>query len=87
MNMDDRMKILLAVSASVGANCHPCLEYHIGRALESGIDRGVIMEAVEVAKAVRRGATSSMDKLALKLLGSDPSSQACDSRETSCCCT
>lgn len=86
MNMDDRMKILLAVSASVGANCHPCLEYHIGKALECGIDRGEITEVVEIAKTVRRGATSSMDKLALKLLGSDPSSQACDSREKSCCC-
>jgi AhpD family alkylhydroperoxidase len=87
MNMDDRTKKLLAVGASVGANCHPCLEYHVGRALESGIDRSEIMAAVEVAKGVRRGATASMDKLALKLLGSDLPQQACDSREASCCCS
>ena len=85
--MDDRTKKLLAVGASVGANCHPCLEYHVGRALESGIDRSEIMEAVEVAKGVRRGATASMDKLALKLLGNDLPRQACDSREASCCCS
>jgi AhpD family alkylhydroperoxidase len=84
--MDDRMKKLLAVSASVGANCHPCLEYHIGKALESGLERGEITEAVEIARTVRRGATSSMDKLALKLLGNDPPSPGCDSCETSCCC-
>jgi AhpD family alkylhydroperoxidase len=84
--MDDRMKKLLAVSASVGANCHPCLEYHIGKALECGIDRGEITEAVEIAKTVRRGAAASMDKLALKLLGSDPPSQTCAGRESSCCC-
>jgi AhpD family alkylhydroperoxidase len=85
--MNDRMKKLLAVSASVGANCHPCLEYHVGKALESGIERGEITEAVEIARTVRRGATTSMDKLALKLLGNDPS-PVCDSgSETSCCCS
>jgi AhpD family alkylhydroperoxidase len=87
MNMDDRTKKLIAVGASVGANCHPCLEYHVGRALEAGIDRGEIMAAVEVAKAVRGGATASMDKLALNLLGNDVPKRACDSREASCCCS
>jgi AhpD family alkylhydroperoxidase len=86
MNMDERTKKLLAVGASVGANCHPCLEYHVGRALESGIARSEIMEAVEVAKGIRRGATASMDKLALKLLGNDLPPQSCNSQEASCCC-
>ncbi|MFA5181027.1 MAG: carboxymuconolactone decarboxylase family protein [Syntrophales bacterium] len=85
--MDDRTKKLIAVGASVGANCHPCLEYHVGRALEAGIDRSEIMAAVEVAKAVRGGATASMDKLALKLLGSDFPQQSCNSQAASCCCS
>lgn len=85
--MDDRIKKMIAVGASVGANCHPCLEYHVGRALESGIDRSEIMAAVEVAKGVRKGATASMDKLALNLLGNDLPQQACVSREASCCCS
>jgi AhpD family alkylhydroperoxidase len=87
MKMEERTKKLLAVSASVGANCHPCLEYHVGKALESGIERNEIMEAVEVAKAVRRGATSSMDNLALKLLGRDAAQKSCNSSEASCCCS
>jgi len=66
--MDDKTKKLIAVGASVGANCHPCLEHHVGEALEAGIDRDELMEAVEVAKAVRKGAASSMDKLALHLV-------------------
>jgi len=85
--MDDRTKKLLAVGASVGANCHPCLEYHVGRALEAGLGRSEIMEAVEVAKGVRRGATASMDKLALQLLGNELPQQSCDNREASCCCS
>jgi AhpD family alkylhydroperoxidase len=87
MNMDDRTKKLLAVSASVGANCHPCLEYHVGKALELGIERNEITEAVEIAKIVRKGATTSMDALALKLLSNDLAAQSCNKKETACCCS
>jgi AhpD family alkylhydroperoxidase len=85
--MNDGIKKLIAVGASVGANCHPCLEYHVGKALESGIDKNEIMEAVHVAKAVRGGATASMDKLALKLLTGEQPRPAGESRESSCCCS
>jgi AhpD family alkylhydroperoxidase len=68
MKMDDKLKKLIAVGASVGANCHPCLEHHVGKALEAGIDRDELMMAVEIAKAVRTGAAASMDKLALHLV-------------------
>jgi len=68
--MDEKTKKLIAVGASVGANCHPCLEYHVGKALEAGIDRAEIREAAEVGKAVRAGAASSIDKLALNLIRS-----------------
>lgn len=85
--MDNRIKKLLAVAASIGANCHPCLEYHVGKALEFGIERGELAGVVEVAKAVRRGAAASMDKLSLGLLKDDGPQPACDRQDTSCCCS
>jgi len=85
--MEDKVKRLIAVGASVGANCHPCLEYHVGKALEYGISKNEIMAAVEVAKAVRGGAAASMDTLALKLLGDKPARPSCEDRESSCCCS
>ena len=85
--MDDHTKIIIAVGASVGANCHPCLEYHVGKALEASIDRSEIMEVVEIAKAVRRGAAVSMDKLALNILNDEPFQASCATgQENSCCC-
>ena len=84
--MEDRTKKLIAVGASVGANCHPCLEYHVGRALASGLSRDEIMEAVETAKAVRAGAASSMDKLAVKLLNREPGAMSDGADSRSCCC-
>jgi len=83
--MDERMKKLIAVGASVGANCHPCLEYHVGKALESGIARDEIMEAVDVAKAVRKGAASSMDKLAVSLIRDRLPMTSPETETCSCC--
>jgi len=48
--MDTKMKLLIAVGASVTANCQPCLQYHVSKARESGADE----EEVAVAIAVRR---------------------------------
>lgn len=64
MKLDGRIKELIAVGASVSANCQPCLQYHVGKALEKGADELEITEAVEVGKMVRRGAASEMDKFA-----------------------
>ncbi len=62
MELDNRTKELIAVGASVTANRQPCLDYHVGTALENGADGPEIREAVEVGKTVRRGAASKMDK-------------------------
>jgi AhpD family alkylhydroperoxidase len=68
MKLDDRIRELIAVGTSVGANCHSCLEYHFGKAREQGIPDDEIAEAIEVGKMVRKGAQGKMDKLATNLL-------------------
>jgi len=83
--MEEQIRKLIAVGASVGANCHPCLEYTVGKALEAGIDRDEIMEAVNIAKGVRQGAASSMDKLALNLIHNKFPMAAPGTGECSCC--
>ena len=83
--MNDRTKKLIAVAASVGVNCHSCLEYTVGKALEAGICRDEIMEAVDVAKAVRQRAASSVDKLALNLIGNRLPLTSLETEKCSCC--
>lgn len=84
--MDDRIKRLIAIGASIGANCHPCVEFHMGKALEMGIDKSEIIAAVDMAKAVRKGAAASLDTLVLKLLNNeDP--ENCKGKKSSCCCS
>ena len=62
MKLDDRMRALVAVGASITANCQPCLQSTIAMARESGADDQEIAEAIEVGKMVRKGAASKMDK-------------------------
>lgn len=64
MKLDKRIVELVAIGASVTANCQPCLQYHVDKALESGAADLEIAEAIEVAKAVRKGAAAKMDTFA-----------------------
>ena len=64
MKLDTRIKELIAVGASVTANCQPCLQFHVLKAREAGADDEEISVAVVVAKAVRKGAAAKMDDFA-----------------------
>ena len=61
--LDDKIKELIAVGASISANCHPCIKYHIAKTREMKIDEAEIRQAIEVGKMVRNGAAGQMDKL------------------------
>jgi len=61
--MDNKVKELIAIGASVTANCQPCLKYHVSKAKENGASEQEIEEAIAMAKKVRKGAMSMMDEL------------------------
>jgi AhpD family alkylhydroperoxidase len=63
MKLDDRITELVAIGASVTANCLSCLEYHVGKATENGVAAEEIADAIDVGKMVRKGAAGKMDKL------------------------
>lgn len=64
MKLDKRIIRLIAVGASVSANCQPCLQINVSKALECETDEQEIAEAIEVGKMVRQGAASKMDAFA-----------------------
>jgi AhpD family alkylhydroperoxidase len=69
MKLDIRVRELIAIGTAIGANCHVCLKHHAAKAREETVPDDEIAEAIEVGKAVRKGAQGSMDKLANELLG------------------
>lgn len=66
--MDVKIKELIAIGASVSTNCHPCLKFHLNKALENGVNDNEIQEAISIGKMVRKGAAGEMDKLASELV-------------------
>ena len=68
MPLDMRIRELIAVGTAIGANCHPCLQHHVGKARDLGIPEDEIAEAIEAGRTVRKGAQGSMDKLANELV-------------------
>lgn len=67
--MDKQMKELVAMGAAAAANCHPCMDYHLAKCDELGIDRDEIAAAVKVGLMVNRGAENGIRKKARELLG------------------
>jgi AhpD family alkylhydroperoxidase len=61
--LDDKIKELIAIGASVSANCHPCVKYHVGKAHDMKVAEDEIRQAIDVGRMVRKGASGEMDKL------------------------
>ncbi len=83
--MDNRIKELIAVGASVAANCQPCLQYHVSKAQESGADEHEIVDAIAVAKMVRKGAMAKMDQFASTIFKA--AEATVDTSEKGCGCS
>jgi len=69
--MEDKIKLLIAVGASVTANCQPCLKTAVTHAQLAGVDKKEIIEAIAIGRVVRKGAFGKMDKFASTLTGKD----------------
>ena len=70
--MDEQTKELVAMGASAAANCHPCMDHHLAKCDELGIDRKEVAAAVKVGLMVNRGAENAIRKKARELLGWQP---------------
>jgi AhpD family alkylhydroperoxidase len=79
--LDEKTKGLIAVGAAITANCQSCLEVRSGKARELGATDAEILAAIEVAKQVRTGAASKMDRFASELMGSEAPGKVANS----CC--
>lgn len=83
MGFDNRTRELVAIGASITANCLPCLKYHIDKALENGVNDHEIAEAMEVGKTVRKGASAKMNEF---ISGLDHAASATSPRSEGCVC-
>ncbi|HNX34009.1 MAG TPA: carboxymuconolactone decarboxylase family protein [Kiritimatiellia bacterium] len=66
--MDDALKELIAIGASVTAHCQPCVTYHVEKARSLGVGEAEIQETVGVGQMVERGAGAAMRDFTQNLL-------------------
>ncbi len=69
MAISEQVRSLTSIGVSVGVNCQPCLQYHVEKAKENGIDESEILEAIATGKAVRKGAAYKMDEYIKEIAG------------------
>lgn len=84
--LDEKMEELIAIGATITANCQSCLEYHVGKAREFGATPEEILTAIDVGKDVRAGAATKMERFAAGLVSASASAPAAASARRSCGC-
>lgn len=72
--MKGKIRELVAIGASIGANCTSCLKHHLRLAREYGASEEEIKEAIQVALLVKKNSTRSLDQLIKTTIeGNNPS--------------
>ena len=83
MGLDIRTRELIAIGASITANCQPCLQHHMNLAMKNGVNDQEIAAAIAMGQLVRKGAAGNMDKFAATVNAAIPAASA--SNANSCC--
>lgn len=76
MAISEQVRSLISIGVSVGVNCQSCLQYHVAKAKENGIDESDILEAIATGKAVRKGAAYKMDEYIKEITGKNTTRMA-----------
>lgn len=86
--LSEREKELVALGASLGCNCIPCVVYHVGIARQLGVADEEIEEVVELADKVRKVPAAQVLKTALAQIGKaeDESRERAESCKPGCEC-
>jgi AhpD family alkylhydroperoxidase len=83
MKFDNRTTELIALGASVAANCQYCVQHHLAKAKECGIEPADVAQAIQIGRAVRAGAAAAVDKVAESPLDGHAPAGACGPAEDS----
>jgi AhpD family alkylhydroperoxidase len=71
LSLTAQQQELVAVGASVGAGCHPCVSHHLKAAVEVGLHDDQLLAAVASAERVTAEASVQMDDHIRAKLGAD----------------
>lgn len=85
--MDEKMELLICLSAATAANCVPCFEHYFRKASAAGLDVEHVLKAVELANKVKTGSSIFMRKSITDIMGCNgESDQRADGTGKHPCC-
>ncbi len=93
--MDEKTREMIAIGASVGAHCQPCLEYHVTKGRDVGLTDDEIREAIAVGHMVEKGSMAAMKQFSAAILDAParpatPGGCCCPgsapTKKSGCCC-
>ena len=87
--LTERERELVAIGASIGGNCIPCLEYHYEQCIALGCTKEEMQEAFDVAKLVKEVPNNKIYETAKNLVeGKGENGEPCckpNGKEKPCC--
>jgi len=87
--LTERERELVAIGASIGGNCIPCLEYHYEKCIALGFTKEQMQDAIDVAKKVKEVPNNKIYETANKLVaGNNEKGEPCckpDGKGKPCC--
>ncbi len=66
--MDNKIKELIAIGASVATHCQPCLTFHAAAAKKEGATTEEIGKAIEIGAFVLKASTKNMEEFSATVL-------------------
>ena len=85
--MDEKTKLLICVGAATAANCIPCFDYYYGKVEALGLNREEVLETVELAGQVKRGAHMALKNSISERMGEKREvNLPCSAEVGSTCC-
>lgn len=88
--LSEDIRELIAIGASIAANCEPCFRAHYKKAKDAGVTKEKMLEAVAVGDGVKKASASNIlnladrylkDNKSLKMIGEE----AEEDEEVTCC--
>jgi len=68
VNLEPGVRELIAIGASIGGNCMPCLRYHFAEAIKADCSVEEIEEAIKIGKLVKERPINDIYQVAVDLI-------------------
>lgn len=84
--LSEDIRELIAIGASVAANCEPCFRAHYKKARDAGLSKEEMLEAVAVGEGVKNASSNNIMNLAERYLAGRSSLKMRDDSNNDACC-